>query len=192
MSLEVPIKKTHSRISTNPWTSVEDSIITRAVNSNIEKNTVPWSYIANNLLRGTRTPDQCCQRWSRVLNPEIKKGSWEKKEDIILLRQIYCLYTEGAIFASDVTIPWALISKKITGRTDSQCRARWMKYQKSINANASKDPQKYLASIIERLEGGQFFIEDSEKMIALKAKALKVKRKMKELKKEMKIKEGSE
>ncbi|ESN99583.1 hypothetical protein HELRODRAFT_134329, partial [Helobdella robusta] len=62
-----------------------------------------------------RSVVQCQQRWSKVLNPDLIKGSWTKEED----KKVLELVSEHG------PKRWTIISKYIKGRTGKQCRERW-------------------------------------------------------------------
>ncbi|KAF9145727.1 hypothetical protein BG015_011807 [Linnemannia schmuckeri] len=80
----------------------------------------PWSQIAALTVPG-RTGVQAQARWSEALDPQVKKGPWSEEEDALLL--------EG-VERSDKC--WIWIADSIEGRTQRQCRTRWV--QLTINA----------------------------------------------------------
>ncbi|KAG9071648.1 Myb- protein B [Linnemannia hyalina] len=82
--------------------------------------TCPWSHIATLAVPG-RTGVQAQARWSEALDPRVKKGPWSEDEDALLL--------EG-VERSDKC--WIWIADSIEGRTQRQCRTRWV--QLTINA----------------------------------------------------------
>ncbi|KAF9139247.1 Myb- protein B, partial [Mortierella sp. GBA39] len=82
--------------------------------------TCPWSHIATLTVPG-RTGVQAQARWSEALDPRVKKGPWSEDEDALLL--------EG-VERSDKC--WIWIADSIEGRTQRQCRTRWV--QLTINA----------------------------------------------------------
>ncbi|KAK3813802.1 MAG: hypothetical protein JOS17DRAFT_761012 [Linnemannia elongata] len=82
--------------------------------------TCPWSHIATLTVPG-RTGVQAQARWSEALDPRVKKGPWSEEEDALLL--------EG-VERSDKC--WIWIADSIEGRTQRQCRTRWV--QLTINA----------------------------------------------------------
>ncbi|KAG0287827.1 hypothetical protein BGZ96_008296 [Linnemannia gamsii] len=76
--------------------------------------TCPWSHIASLTVPG-RTGVQAQARWSEALDPRVKKGPWSPEEDELLL--------EG-VEKSDKC--WIWIADMIDGRTQRQCRTRWV------------------------------------------------------------------
>ncbi|KAF8943227.1 hypothetical protein BGZ47_005669 [Haplosporangium gracile] len=80
----------------------------------------PWSQIAALTVPG-RTGVQAQARWSEALDPQVKKGPWSEEEDALLL--------EGVERSNKC---WIWIADSIEGRTQRQCRTRWV--QLTINA----------------------------------------------------------
>lgn len=76
-----------------------------------EKN---WQQVAHIL--DNRTGQQCLHRWSKTLNPAIRRGRWRVDEDEAL-RNAVEVYGSGN---------WVKIQQHVLGRTDVQCRERWM------------------------------------------------------------------
>eukprot|EP01119_Soliformovum_irregulare_P012436 TRINITY_DN3232_c0_g1_i3.p1 TRINITY_DN3232_c0_g1~~TRINITY_DN3232_c0_g1_i3.p1 ORF type:complete len:230 (+),score=23.97 TRINITY_DN3232_c0_g1_i3:53-742(+) len=99
--------KTHGG---NPaWEKQEDKKLCR-----IKHDHPTWSWAEIAVQLGTnRSSSQCYQRWNRVLNPSIKKGSWTEKE-------IKCLTTMVKKMKGD-TISWSEVAKFVPGRTGKLC-----------------------------------------------------------------------
>ncbi|RHZ44796.1 hypothetical protein Glove_709g92 [Diversispora epigaea] len=116
--------KQYNRQSSNPrkWTKEEDEILTRAVDLYGEKN---WQQVAHCL--DNRTGQQCLHRWTKTLNPAIRRGRW-KKEDDEALKNAVSIYGPGN---------WMKIQQYVLGRTDVQCRERWMNV---LSPEIKKDP----------------------------------------------------
>lgn len=94
------------------WTPEEDDMLVEAVKKFGDKN---WASVAT-LLGGLRTGQQCLHRWQKTLNPDIRRGRWDTKEDNLLAMAVRA-YGAGN---------WRLIHKHVPGRTDVQCRERWV------------------------------------------------------------------
>ncbi|KAH0577499.1 Myb-like DNA-binding domain-containing protein [Spironucleus salmonicida] len=108
-------RRTQRRVQLE-WSEDEDKMLEQLVMSNNRQN---WPQIARSIhkmLPGTpiRSPSQCNQRWSRVVNPVIKKGKWSENEDKMLVSAI----------ANSPPRKWKVIADKIPGRTDIQVRYR--------------------------------------------------------------------
>lgn len=72
------------------------------------------SFIAVALLVG-RHSNQCINRWTKTLRPSIKRGKWTAEEDD-LLRAAHAACGPA----------WKLVEARVKGRTDAQCRERWV------------------------------------------------------------------
>jgi hypothetical protein len=94
------------------WTPEEDEKLTEAVKKFGDKN---WQSVAT-ALGGLRSGQQCLHRWQKTLNPNIRRGRWDQSEDNLLTMAIKA-YGAGN---------WRLVQKHVPGRTDVQCRERWV------------------------------------------------------------------
>lgn len=70
-------------------------------------------------MNGDYTGSQCESHWRNV-RTTLKRGPWTAEEDASLHRavQLYSAATE--------TIPWKKVAPLIPGRTNVQCRDRWL------------------------------------------------------------------
>ncbi|KAJ4459607.1 hypothetical protein PAPYR_4338 [Paratrimastix pyriformis] len=112
---ERPRKKVE-RKKPRKWTEHEDLRLIIAVS---KLGTSNWKRIATSV-GGGRTGDQCSQHWHRVLAPDIRKGGWTEAEDNTLREQVR-LHGKNS---------WTKVAKNIVGRTDIQCRYRWLRLTK--------------------------------------------------------------
>jgi hypothetical protein len=62
-----------------------------------------------------RTNVQCQQRWAHYLDPDINAGKWTPAEDATLIEA-----------KSDLGKDWVAIAALVPGRTNKQCRKRWV------------------------------------------------------------------
>ncbi|KAG0019061.1 hypothetical protein BGZ81_009945 [Podila clonocystis] len=74
----------------------------------------PWNLIVLQSIPG-RTGIQAQARWSEALDPQVRRGKWTEREDRMLF--------EGA---EKHTRCWIRIADGIPGRTQRQCRTRWV------------------------------------------------------------------
>ncbi|KAG0089473.1 hypothetical protein BGZ92_004710 [Podila epicladia] len=74
----------------------------------------PWNLIVLQSIPG-RTGIQAQARWSEALDPQVRRGKWTEREDRMLF--------EGA---ETHTRCWIRIADGIRGRTQRQCRTRWV------------------------------------------------------------------
>ncbi|KAF9540446.1 Myblike DNAbinding domain-containing protein [Mortierella hygrophila] len=118
--------------SKDNWTAEEDNILREAVRVLGEKN---WLQVASCL--GNRNSVQCMTRWSKSVNPAIRRGRWLKEEDGAL-RAAYEVYGGGR---------WAKIQQHVLGRTDIQCRER---YVNVLTPNLATGP--WTQQEVERLD----------------------------------------
>ncbi|KAL1923172.1 uncharacterized protein VTP21DRAFT_9548 [Calcarisporiella thermophila] len=93
------------------WTEEEDKILREAVATFGERN---WQQVA--LVLDGRTGQQCLHRWLKSLSPGRRRGRWSPEEDA-MLRHAVEVYGSGN---------WIQIQQHVPGRTDVQCRERWM------------------------------------------------------------------
>eukprot|EP00935_MAST-01C_sp_MAST-1C-sp1_P001915 g1915.t1 len=98
------------RVARRFWTPEEDAALRRAVDQIGPRH---WKSIAE-MIPG-RNHIQCIQRWKKVLDPSLRKGTWTKEEDESL-RQAKATCT---------STNWSQIAAAIPGRCGKQCRERW-------------------------------------------------------------------
>ena len=93
------------------WTAQEDM---RLIAGLYRMGSGCWTRISDFVGNG-RTRVQCHQRWCRVLDPRLKKGSWKDEE----LRQLVQLAE------SEQKLSWGEIAKRIGTKCDLQCRYKY-------------------------------------------------------------------
>lgn len=93
-----------------PWTDDEDQRLRELV----ERFGTDWLRVAAGLV--SRTPAQCLHRWQKSRDPTIRRAKWQPDEDL-QLRIATDAYGRGN---------WALIARHVHGRTDVQCRERYV------------------------------------------------------------------
>jgi myb proto-oncogene protein len=98
------------RFGQRPWTSAEDAELTRLLALHGPGN---WSLIGQAM---KRTGHQVQHRAKRQLVPGKKKGKWDAAEDAAL-RAAVAAFGVGA---------WARVAGGVPGRTDVQCRERYV------------------------------------------------------------------
>ncbi|KAL0206619.1 hypothetical protein P9112_001926 [Eukaryota sp. TZLM1-RC] len=115
-----PSRKRKSKTNTiyrkkaNHWSPGEDDVLVSCMDSISDDSWKGWKGVAE-LVGNGKTPDQCSQRWHRVLKPGIKKGHWAADEDQSLANAVANFGTKN----------WKQVATLINGRTDIQCRYRW-------------------------------------------------------------------
>ncbi|KAK8933336.1 hypothetical protein KSP39_PZI015971 [Platanthera zijinensis] len=120
------------------WTSDEDAKLHDAVETFGDNN---WQIVASHL--DGRTSNQCSVRWRNTLLPERKRvGRWSVEEDKRLKVSV-------TLFGAK---DWKKIAHFVPGRTQSQCRERWLNcLDPSLNLERWTDVEdsKLLAAIAE-------------------------------------------
>jgi hypothetical protein len=104
--------RAHYRLASEKakWTPEEDEHI-RLFKTQI--NGLLWQDIA--AFFPGRSINQINERWSKVLDPALVKGSWTREEDEMILRWV----TEKG------TKDWGNLAFQLPGRIPKQCRERW-------------------------------------------------------------------
>ncbi|CAH2221392.1 snRNA-activating complex subunit 4 isoform X1, partial [Pelobates cultripes] len=97
------------------FTKEEDDMLTDLVQQMRVGNHIPYRRISY-FMEG-REPMQLLCRWSKTLNPSLKRGNWSPSEDELLLKAV-SKYGEK---------DWYKIQNEVPGRSDVQCRERYMK-----------------------------------------------------------------
>lgn len=86
-----------------------------------------------------RNRAQCIQRWSRTLNPDIKKNGWTSEEDSALIEIV-----------KEVTpLSWTQVAKMLGDRTDVQCRYRYQQLMKRSKGAVQKKCHNVIPSVQE-------------------------------------------
>jgi hypothetical protein len=101
-----------SNVKKGKWKPEEDGKLAEAV----KKHGNDWVAVAA-LLSG-RTNRQCLQRWTKSLDPlNGNKGKWAPEEDAMLIKAV-------KKHGND----WVEVAALVSGRTNHQCRRRWVNY----------------------------------------------------------------
>lgn len=90
------------------WAEYEDRRLLAGIHRFGTEN---WSAVAAFVGNG-RSRSQCMQRWSRGLNPSIRRDKWTKEEEEMLLELVN----------SNKYKSWSAISFHMKNRSDVQCR----------------------------------------------------------------------
>ena len=92
------------------WTNDEDQCLISLIGNT--SNPV-WSdyssYFPN------KTTQQIAERWEKVLDPHLIKGSWTREEDEIIINFVKVYGTKN----------WTKLASSLPGRIGKQCRERW-------------------------------------------------------------------
>ena len=99
------------------WSQEEDELLLRLMKEVRGEDGPDWNAIALQI-RG-RNPKQCKERFTMVLDPNLRRGPWTEEEDRALVR----LYHEhkGS---------WSAIARHIPGRTEHMVKTRFQRLEK--------------------------------------------------------------
>ncbi|KAK6589757.1 SNAPc like transcription factor [Cryptosporidium xiaoi] len=108
----------------NEWTKSEDLRLLSLVSEYKGYNWIKISQILNT----GRTPYQCIYRYQRCLNKNLIKSTWSSDEDTKLISVVESL---GGINVLEMnkrsTSRWNYIASLLPGRTNQQCRTRYVR-----------------------------------------------------------------
>lgn len=103
------------------WSPDEDKLLLEIVRNGDE--TPDWQAIAPKF--PNKTIHQILDRWEKVVNPDLIKGSWKREEDETIISWVR---TKGPV-------KWTKLAERLPGRIGKQCRERW---HNSLNPNLVK------------------------------------------------------
>jgi hypothetical protein len=105
--------RVHSSLSGHhaKWTAAENKRLIDLVGSSHDPD---WASIAPNF--PGKTVHLIIDRWEKVLNPALVKGSWTRLEDEAIANWVR---TQGPV-------NWTKLAETLSGRTGKQCRERWI------------------------------------------------------------------
>jgi hypothetical protein len=103
------------------WTPAEDALLRQSVTRSSAMN---WKALESQF--PGKTSQQLFERWTKVLDPVLLKGSWTRQEDEVILNfvQVHGCKT------------WTKLAKMLPGRIGKQCRERWMNH---LNPDLCRD-----------------------------------------------------
>jgi hypothetical protein len=119
-----------ARMGYHNWKPEEDAKLTEAVAEHGDNN---WAAVAK-LVTG-RTNNQCGTRWNRHLNPDIVHvlGKWTPEEDAKLTEVVKELGSNN----------WITVAALVPGRTNQQCRRRWVESLDHTTARKDKRNKRW-------------------------------------------------
>ncbi|XP_040860337.1 snRNA-activating protein complex subunit 4 [Ochotona curzoniae] len=97
------------------WTPEEDRMLTQLVQEMRVGSHIPYRRIVY-YMEG-RDSMQLIYRWTKSLDPSLKKGSWAPEEDAKLLQAV----------AKHREQNWFRVREEVPGRSDAQCRDRYLR-----------------------------------------------------------------
>jgi hypothetical protein len=97
--------------STASWSTQDDALLSMLVRASPDTN---WEQISRHFQN--KTTQQVADRWNKVLDPDLVKGSWTQDEDDQIIRWVD---EHGAK-------NWTALACSLPGRLGKQCRERWV------------------------------------------------------------------
>ena len=105
------VRKRKTGSGKNGWTESDDALLTKLVLK--DQNNVDWTEISRYF--PNKNTAQLIERWTKVIDPSLIKGSWTRKEDEYIIQ-----------FVSQYgTKLWTKCAEMLPGRIGKQCRERW-------------------------------------------------------------------
>jgi hypothetical protein len=103
-------RKVSNTSKSTKWSLDEDNLLTQVRRDTPHAN-------ATDLLRlfPGKTVQQIAERWDKVLNPKLVKGSWTREEDEAIV----------SFVSREGTKNWTKLAAMLQGRVGKQCRERW-------------------------------------------------------------------
>jgi hypothetical protein len=106
--------RTRTKASSLPkntkWTQDENDYLMQLVEGQVNPN---WNELC--VMFPGKTPQQLAERWEKVLNPSLVKGSWTREEDELIMTFVQEKGTKD----------WTKLASLLPGRIGKQCRERW-------------------------------------------------------------------
>ena len=109
------------------WTQQEDDLLIVLVKENPKVN---WNEIAPKF--PGKTAQQISERWSKVVNPDLIKGSWTRQEDELIIEFVRQYGTKN----------WTKLAALLPGRIGKQCRERWRNHLDPSNNKGAWTPEE--------------------------------------------------
>eukprot|EP01047_Picozoa_sp_COSAG01_P050412 COSAG01_NODE_5097_length_4490_cov_17.038488_3_plen_531_part_00 len=119
--------------------------------------TVQWRDVATEL-GGGRTAHQCKQRYDFALRPSKRRGRWGRDEDIRLQEAVRVYSVQKDDVSPNPKIPWVQVARHVPGRTDPQCRERWVNVLHPLQCNQagwSQTEDKLLEHFVASYKDGE-------------------------------------
>jgi hypothetical protein len=92
------------------WSEAEDQLLLRLLNCVERAN---WTDLAPHF--PGKSAQQISERWTKVLDPALVKGSWTRQEDETIIEFVSQYGTKN----------WTKLADLLPGRIGKQCRERW-------------------------------------------------------------------
>lgn len=131
-------QKVSNRSKNTKWSPAEDELFSKLMADNPTTN---WADLLPHF--PGKTPQQIAERWDKVLNPTLVKGSWTKEEDETIIDFV----------SKHGTKNWTKLATLLPGRIGKQCRERWRNHlDPEVNRSPwTQEEDKILIDLHEKL-----------------------------------------
>jgi hypothetical protein len=109
------------------WTGPEDQLLLHLLRTGDHPN---WTDLAFHF--PGKTAQQVSERWSKVVDPALVKGSWTRQEDETIIEYVSQYGTKN----------WAKLADMLPGRIGKQCRERWRNHLDPDNNHQPWTPEE--------------------------------------------------
>jgi hypothetical protein len=120
------------------WTPEENEYLRQFVDATPNPN---WNDLC--AMFPGKTPQQLAERWEKVLDPTLVKGSWTRDEDELI----------RTFVQENGTKEWTKLANLLPGRIGKQCRERWRNHlDPDVNRTPwTDDEDRILIEMVDRL-----------------------------------------
>ncbi|XP_053138349.1 snRNA-activating protein complex subunit 4 isoform X2 [Hemicordylus capensis] len=136
----------HKAFKRSEWTPEEDQMLLQLVQDMRVGGHIPYRKIAY-YMEG-RDSAQLIYRWTKRVDPQLKRGAWTPEEDALLLKAV----------AKYGQREWYKIRTEVPGRTDLQCRDRYLNslHYDIKKGKWSEEEERKLVELTEKYGTGRW------------------------------------
>jgi hypothetical protein len=110
------------------WTLEEDTLLYQIFQGNAD--CAQWKSAA--AFFPGKTSQQLFERWTKVLDPRLLKGSWSRDEDEAIIKHV----------AQSGCTSWSKLAETLPGRLGKQCRERWFNHLNPVLSRGQWTPDE--------------------------------------------------
>jgi hypothetical protein len=134
--------KSSNNFRNTKWTTDEDNRLRQVRSRNSTAHLCEFVH----LFPG-KTNQQITERWDKVLDPTLVKGSWTREEDETIVQFV----------KSEGTKKWAQLASLLPGRVGKQCRERWRNHlDPDVNRESWTDHEDAILIELHEKMGNQW------------------------------------
>jgi hypothetical protein len=141
--------RTNYCVKNMKWTKEEDDRLLQLMSDNDRPH-----YASFSQLFPGKTGQQVAERWDKVLNPQLMKGSWTREEDEIIINFV----------KANGTKKWQKLCDLLPGRIGKQCRERWRNHLDPAINHAPWTPEEDSQLIELHKEHGNAWVTIARRM----------------------------